>query len=578
MLLNSSASTAQMRRAARFFAFAAGLFIFAQISSAQVGTPDDFSRKFNSPGSIHLISPEVAQQVRESAQKSFRPVTTRTVDGWKIDTPHFTVFAAENTQNAQNAALSLETLWAEAATVADMWRDPAVAKLNSQERENPPKNDNSAEIQKIPVHFAALGLPGEKNARNSCLFSEDGGAFRLDITPSQIRDQETHTQAMRQAVFQAVLATGGERDYFPLWIQTGMAAVFSGQPLPASVDKWQALPAPGSATALVDALQESRLEVEAFQQTAHLWTRYYLTAGDAAHAAEFMNLLSTIHQTQAPIFERIRQRTLAGEIGQPAAARAQAQTEIAGSVRNFMMQASTKKGTETPLPAEWLREPGEGVPEVIWPTQVNVLTADPEAEPETVTLPEALKPFYPEMAMILKLANRVRGEISRQEQNFAPESAAKVVGASPGEEAFSPTIFRYGQSETPDGMRVYEHETEAAQAAAEKAPRKIPEKDAKRLTRVYETVTAGQNAISATLDVDGTLLFPTRDGQRLEKLFHPRGRAYLMQYYEENLVLSVTLKSGDVFHVVLREPAERAGRPTVEVLGYQPAAQDAGDQ
>lgn len=580
MLLYSSASMFLARRAVWFSSFFVGAIFFVHILPAQEALTRDSSRKFNTPGTIHLISPETAKQAQESARNSIRPEITRTVDGWKIETPHFTVFTAENTQNAQIAASNLEALWAEAATVAAMWRDPAAAKLNRAKNEKAANPAFRQENPKIPVHFATLPLPDEKIARNSCLFSEDGGAFRLDITPSLIRNPEVHTQAVRHAVFQAVLAVGGERDYFPLWIQTGMAAVFSGQPLPASVDKWQALPAPGSATTLVDALRETRLEAETFQQAAHLWARYYLTANDAAHAAEFLNLLNAIHETHAPIFERIRQQDLAGAIHSPAAARHQAQAEIAGRVRNFMNQISAQQNSGTLLPAQWLREPGVGVPEVIWPDRVNILTTDPDAEPEMAPLPEAFKPIYPEMALILKLAGQVRGEISRLEKNTAAEIApqvAETLAAEP-EAEFSPTVFRYDPSDTPTGMRVYEHQIETPRETSGETPGKIPEKDAKRLARVYEAITAGPAAISATLDTDGTILFPLRDGQRLRELFHPRDRAYLVQYYEGDLVLSVTLKNGDVFHAVLREPVEKAGRQTVEILGYQPAAQDGGEE
>ncbi len=548
-----------------------------QVSGVRAG----FSQKFSSPAVIRLVAPEVVKEETARALKTFSPQNTPTQRGRKISTPHFTLYTDMTAEDGARIATELEALWVEASLVAEMWRRPADAKIIPADHREGNRGASGGvssfrenvfpENQKIPVYFTPPLMGGNQKSQNSCRFSADSGVARLDISPSLLATPVAHGPALRQAVFQSVLMAGGEHHYFPQWIQTGLASIFSGQPLPASVDTWQTLSAPGGGVSMVDALRESRLDMDAFSFTAHLWTRYYLTADDGGNAPDFLKLLNTIYAAQSPIFETVRQKALAGEMLVSVELQNRSRAEVADSVRGFMNGVSAKDREGMFSQKEWLKDPHVGTVEVVWPRNVDILGNVPDAAPQEVPLPEAFKSIYGEMGVILKLAAKARAEVARQE--MSPDTRAQMqprVQADGGaDEPFSPAIFRYAEGASPGGMRIHDNDK---MAAGKGKTSKIPENDRRRLERVYETIISGKDAISCTLDADGTLLFPSRDEKRLKELFHPQDRAYLLQYYDGDLVLSVTMKSGDVFHVVLQEAEQKGGHATVEILGYQPPA------
>jgi hypothetical protein len=159
-------------------------------------------------------------------------------------------------------------------------------------------------------------------------------------------------------------------------------------------------------------------------------------------------------------------------------------------------------------------------------------------------------------------------DLGRNSQNFLSFLKTQTETASRGQ-THGAKIQEFRENETPDPAL-------AAQESAQEDSQTATAEEMQKLDWVFEWLKKNpQNAIS--LNADGSLFFENFTPGRLQKIFHPQDRTYLLQEYGGNLVLSATFQDDYVLHVIMEKSPETNGAPEIRILGIE-KPESAGNQ
>ncbi|MDO4551788.1 MAG: hypothetical protein Q4C96_11125 [Planctomycetia bacterium] len=503
----------------------AGTHLLKHLSCAEI-TDASFpvsknSQKFSFLKNLQLISEQNIENALQEAQKTWNFTAQRTVNGWNVETPHFSVYTTTDPKNASHIARELERTWLKAELIAQLWRAETFSgtPLKNSPKTSP-KNfvrnvqSNMQKVSKIPAEpiFVYIFHQRENHHDSTgrfCELAQNNDRWQIDINMSLNTGAALHQREIHRAVFQSVLLTGGESEIFPAWIQSGLESIFVGDPLPAEVDSWHTLPAVKNKISPVlnrIPYHEISGQEKKFRLAAHLWTGYYLTINDGQNAPDFFRLLHNIYLLSSESFKPgISGKNTQKEMEASEEKKRIAQTRAQVLTAEFREKSFSEKHEFSP--SSWFMSPLRTTPLITWHEKVELITDQETTDPVMVPLPDSYQAILEEMGMVLKLIMRVE--------------------------------------ENP------------------------PHENTERLENVYKKIIQKQNIPFSTFDINGTLLLSGRDTLRFQQLFYPSERKYLIQDFDGERVLTATMKNGSVLHTAFKKPTAHNARPEIYILGYE---------
>lgn len=531
---------------------------------------------------IRILPTEITEEenARSHVQilRSYKP-------GVLLESPHFLVEADENwSRNAQGLTQVIQKMEAvrhEAEMTAALWRNTASIRNEMQNSKISLTPEFSGEKLRLRVltpgtHPAAdIEISRSErfenlnpNSEKVCFFekTEDNNVLLTMEIPSVQALEKAEVQTnLREEIFQTVLYDGREDSVFPLWLQTGLTAVFSGErfsgkiPTPIRISQLQAASENGSP-----------LDFQ-FQSASELWLCYFLSGNDSRQFFPFFSELNRLYKQ--------------GIFALKTASPEEIQRLFSRQMEDFVRHGEqTPSNPMIPITA-WVNAPELQEPAVFWTPSVPVLNAEVrENQPFSVAqLPSEWKNVIQEMAVILKITaiyqtqNTSREalvsgmkivEFGKMKEFRALKKSDSYVKTEINNEEKEGKTVSDADEETENSK--YEMSTkmnEVTEENSESESDAVTSEDIQRLEDVFQWVSDSRSDFQ-TLYPDGSLLSSRWNSERLTFLFHPKDRAYLLQEYEGKNVLSATFQDGSAIHVIL-EPAKDGSRPSVRVLGYE---------
>lgn len=405
---------------------------------------------------------------------------------WYIQTEHFSVESSTGRADAAWAAHALEDTYQQARIITSMWGRVDV---------NAP---NTPAWRNIRVQIGKTPWRGEKNSDIWNRSREDDeNLLYWDVGKAQYVAPEMVLRQMRREFFHILLKIDGDALRFPRWIQDGLSACFSGEPLPIS-DKW---------------ITDSDM--------GNIWVRYILTADDAVRVSPFFKLLKDMSAENSDI-----------SVEEPLLL-----------ARSLDKSYLNKTGTDL---NDWL---GKGSKDAF---QIRI----PREWSEKHYQKQCLLMY--DMAFILKIAWR-----------YEKETGVKLFTDNK-EKTYTGAVDK-----KMEGSEKTEKDPSSASLATEKQnsehaeQSRIEDSDLAPLMRVYEWFIQNGNTQHTTLGPHGEILLSSKSEKQIKKLFYPRNRGYLLQEYDGKPVLTATLSTGEVFHVILELDSEEPSRYIVRVLAQE---------
>lgn len=406
--------------------------------------------------------------------------------GWTFHSTHAHVVATTRREDAAWVAGQLERTWAEVARLADQWTDV-------HRRPGFGHGALSVVVTNEPLHPRSMPSGGAflRNPEADIFVNLAAGSARL----------EDRLPAVRAEVFAAFLRVARQDLTLPLWVQTGLAAYFSGEPLPETSPSRLDPPAPfvpptKGAWARLTLPERGHAPAKAGSEDvqAAFWVRYLLEGDDAVHAYDFFDAMAaavarrpgdemSFTQKARAVPPLVKQRAPDHPVS--------FQQLLAERIRNEDV-------------AEWLADRNVGQP-ILNPHPADL----------------ALDKRHLEMVLILKLARR-----------FGAADDTRI----------QPKVYYLGGQE-------------AVGAAAVAATRNSLD-----VSALYRRLSDPAHVRWATIDTDGRLLLAT-DAERLLAVFAPTDRAYRTYQQEGRAVLEAAFATGEVYQAWLEENPANPKRP-----------------
>lgn len=565
------------------------------------------------PSASRLCGKILPDEVMKAAVEDFSPEIRRSYEpGCVLESVHFWVeadsFWKRNAPELAASVQSLERICREAELTAALWRSPipnagqsgtspqsaasflAAAYDFSGKRIRlrvavPTTDGSGSETHSRSKPDRALG-PNSSSAglTGSCRFEifEEGPMLTLELSDFSLLQESEWNQQIRRAVFRSVLHDGNESLLFPVWLQDGLEMVFAGIPSPSEKD----LPLVSFLPQLPVHSQEfqamnAALQDSALQDSAALWVRYFLTSDDARNFFPFWNALGQAYRDANEEWTQTQNAGAEKPFSPPASSRWSGTSsrnqgtqsdseldfsdEIQSRLEFFARKLESQTQNETF--AGWRKAPDSGQVRVFWRPEAEVLNAPVrENQPvPTLVLPDSRKKQLLEMAQVLKIANQYQTVSS---SNSGTETHGIRIYEFENPRKFH-QISAASEVTAPD-----ETETADAETADAEMTDAVTADDLQRLEDVYAWFARGSNP-RQTLGVDGTILSAALAPRQVETLFHPKDRAYLLQDYGGNPVLSATFEDGSVLHAILEKNGNASRVPKVRVLGVETPDPDA---
>lgn len=489
--------------------------------------------------------------------------------GFILESTHFLIeadpyWAAKMAQLVKIVQLAEETR-CESELVASLWRNPIFTSSNPRDLNAPmvPSQSLKSGANVLRPEFSGrrirLRVVHPENSPfhvTSCqLTPEDNQQFLL-ISAENIQefDRLGLRRRMRREIFYTTLCDGQENRIFPRWLQNGLADVFSGQ---------EATPSSREENLLFRLSALAQSPEDSHGQTAVSLVRYCLTSNDGKVFFPFWEQLARMYQNGGTSLQGLGEHCLLSVLEEKVGENQRFSQEV---MRNFFRELESNRRNESFT--NWQKSltsvsGGDSV-RVFWFPEaqiLNVETTNPQLP--RLGLDESWKEAFLEMVQVLKMT-----DLGRNSPNFLSFLKTQTETASRGQ-THGAKIQEFRENETPDPAL-------AAQESAQEDSQTATAEEMQKLDWVFEWLKKNpQNAIS--LNADGSLFFENFTPGRLQKIFHPQDRTYLLQEYGGNLVLSATFQDDYVLHVIMEKSPETNGAPEIRILGIE-KPESAGNQ
>ncbi|MCR5162398.1 MAG: hypothetical protein K6C40_00105 [Thermoguttaceae bacterium] len=489
--------------------------------------------------------------------------------GFILESTHFLIEAdpywtARTAQLVKIVQLAEETR-CESELVASLWRNPVFTSSNPRDLNAPmvPSQSLNSGVNVLRPEFSGtrirLRVVHPENSPfhvTSCQLTQEENQQFLLISAEKIQDFDRLglRRRMRREIFYTMLCDGQENRIFPVWLQNGLADVFSGQ---------EATPSRREENLLSRLSVLAQSPEDSHGQTAVSLVRYCLTSNDGKAFFPFWEQLARIYQNGGTSLQGLGQHCLLSALEEKIR---ENQRFSQGVMGNFFRELESNRRNESFT--NWQKSltsvsGGDSV-RVFWFPEAQVLNVE-TTEPQLprLGLDESWKEAFLEMVQVLKMT-----DLGRNSPNFLSflktqtETASRV-------QTHGVKIQEFRENETPNSGL-------AAQESAQEDSKTATAEELQKLDWVFEWLKKDpQNAIS--LNADGSLFFENFTPGRLQKIFHPQDRTYLLQEYGGNLVLSATFQDDYVLHVIMEKSPETTGAAEIRILGIE-KPESAGNQ
>lgn len=403
---------------------------------------------------------------------------------------------------------------------------------------------------------------------------DEGPVFTLEIASSRDFETKDFQSEIRREAFRTILYDGQESVTFPVWLQEGLLDAFAGE-IPLTIQNTQIAQFSQNTIPLsrLQSLTEGGSTDSHFRDASRLWLAYFLTGNQSRQFFPFFTQLNQIHERGLKALET------------------QNFEEVQRSA-TFALETFVRHGEQNlqnpwiPM-AEWAKTPDVQKPRVLWQSAAIDLRWDfvDENSAKTFDLPAEWKNVLQEMALILEMANEFQNRRweagvtsfpSNYSQTTLPDgmkivefSAPKTFGEPKRTENTPFKTVPEGSETVPEGSKPAQEGSETAADASETAKNEdeteVTPEDIQKLEDVFQWASNSSNSVQYWTS-DGSLLSSCWDSNRILQLFHPAGRAYLLQEYNGSNLLSATFSDGSVLHVRW-DPSSEGKRPAVWILG-----------
>jgi hypothetical protein len=265
-------------------------FAFWEIFPSQVFASDATSAELPRPSevahrSVRMDLPRAVDELdlpRQGLRASHQ--------GWETRTRHFVVFSTLGPEQAAWAAGQLEQAWHDVGLLADQWTDAHRAEGFGVGAVNVLVVDNSRDHRTGP----AWVLPGADDSASIFLEMDGRGSIARPLVGR-----------LRREAFGAFLRLAQQDLILPDWVQAGLAAYVSGEPLPwdqvASLRPLESLER-GMGNPTIRRPTSDRVTIPAVdREQAAFWVRYLIEGDDGRHAPMFFDALASVAaEVQSP--------------------------------------------------------------------------------------------------------------------------------------------------------------------------------------------------------------------------------------------------------------------------------------
>lgn len=489
--------------------------------------------------------------------------------GFILESTHFLIEAdpywAQRTPQLVKIVQLAEETRCESELVASLWRNPVFTSSNPRDWNAPmvPSRSLSSGANVLKPEFSGNRLrlravhPENSPSRvTSCQLTPEENELVLVIAAENIQefDRLGLRRRLRREIFYTTLCDGLESQIFPRWLQNGLADVFSGQ---------EATPfrRDGKLLSLLSVLAQS--PEDSHGQTAVSLVRYCLTSNDGKAFFPFWEQLARMYRKGGSALQELGENCLLSALEEKIRENQRFSQEI---MANFFKELESNRLNETFT--NWQNSltsvsGGDSV-RVFWFPEAQLLneeTADHQLP--RLGMDESWKEVFLEMVQVLKLTDLGLGSPSFQ--SFLKAQAEAVAR----EQTQGAKIQEFSENQTLDSIL-------ASREAPQEDPLTSEAVEQQKLEWVFEWLKKNpQSAIS--LNGDGSIFFESFSPGRLQKIFHPQDRTYLLQEYGGNLVLSATFLDDYVLHVIMEKSPQTPGVPEIRILGIE-KPENAGNQ
>lgn len=618
----------------------------AVASSEENERSDDSSMKFGTAGgeiskSVPFSKGILPPEILKAETEKFSPDIRRSYSsGIALESFHFEVEAAgrweRNALQLAQVLKQIEEIRYEADLTASLWRQPFFTAdmrsgrmlLSPNKEQIPYRTSAPAKRMRLRICDSAVGMESSRSSMKPCRLENRRGEVCLTITLSSIHDfqSEEFLRDAREVLFRSALHDGKENLIFPIWLQEGLTSVFAGgfgqesesfrkalslsELTEISENAVKSNDSTGyGAVRNTETLSARRLLEEdvLFKNSSALWVRYFLGANSGKTFFSFWGSLNRICSFAEREME-LRERENESKAWSSEQLLFQLSPQIqreSGDWLRLLKKASESRvegvysgsgtlavqafGGERPQNfAEWLQKPNSGEIPVWDSAEALVLNASvSENQPLPVQkLTEKQKEAFGDMALLLQIVNAYRKANSENGFSLGKKTEEGVLiqefGKSRELRRFS-TIASHENLEENTQENVSPDSDSEGEKTADDS-QKVTAEELQRLEDVYAWFVSGESMVeSLFFDFNGYPVSPVLRDAELEKLFHPKDRAFLLQEYEGNPVLSATFTDGSVLHVILDEnegkksDSERLA-PGIRIFGMEAPETEANSE
>lgn len=487
--------------------------------------------------------------------------------GFSLESTHFLIetdpYWADRMPQLVKIVQLAEEIRCESELVASLWRNPIFTSSNPRDLNAPmvPSRSLNSGTNVLTPEFSGrrlrMRVVHPENSPfhvTSCQLTPVENELVLMISAENIQefDRLGLRRRLRREVFYTTLCDGQESRIFPRWLQNGLADVFSGQEATPSIRDENLL---SRFSVLAKSPEDSH------GQTAVALVRYCLTSNDGKVFFPFWDQLARIYRKGGESLQGLGEHCLLSVLEEKIQENHLFSQEVLGAFFRAL-EANRQNESFTNWQKSLTSVSGGDSVRVFWLPEAQVLNEE-TTEPQLprLGLDESWKEVFLEMVQVLKLTY-----LSQRSPNY---------------QSFQNTQTEIFSREKTHGVKVQEFredQTRSSEPGVGKQadPQTATAEDLQKLERVFEWLRKNpQNAIS--LNEDGSIFFENFTPGRLQKIFHPQDRTYLIQEYGGNLALSATFRDDYVLHVILEKTPQSPGVPEIRILGIE-KPENAGNQ